>query len=199
MFGPNLGRSLFVAVKNNLFELFEDYIIVYGQSVEASQFSMVGQSEFFSASTISFKPISLIKARFKKHKAETGYGGSKKSDLEIYLNEAVLEEDGDLDLLKWWKINSERFPLLSRMARDVLAVPISTVASESCFSTGGRVLDAFRSSLTLKIVEVLICTQDWLRLSSADIFVEEEINEIENFEKGKFVYICFVLFPLLYG
>ena len=85
------------------------------------------------------------------------------------------------------------------MARDVLAVPISTVASESCFSTRGRVLDTFRSSLTPKIVEALICTQDWLRSSSADILVEEEINEIENFEKGKFVNICFVLFPLLYG
>ena len=27
MFGPDLGGSLFVAVKNNLFELFEDYVI----------------------------------------------------------------------------------------------------------------------------------------------------------------------------
>ena len=141
----------------------------------------------------------MLKARFKKYKADTRYSGSKKLDLEIYLNEAILEEEGDLDILKWWKINSERFPLLSRMAHDVLAVLISTVASESCFSTRGRVFDAFRSSLTPKIVEALICTQDWLRLSSADIFVEEEINEIENFEKGKFVYICFVLFPSLYG
>ena len=46
------------------------------------------------------------------------------------------------------------------MARDVLAVPVATVASEAAFSIGGRVLDAFRSSLTPKIVEALICTQD---------------------------------------
>ena len=36
MFGPDLGGSLFVAIKNNLFELFEDYVIVYGQCVAAS-------------------------------------------------------------------------------------------------------------------------------------------------------------------
>ena len=75
------------------------------------------------------------------------------------------------------------------MARDGFAVPISIMASEYYFSTGGRVLDVFRSSLTPKIVEALICTQDWLRLSSDDIFFEEEISEIDNFEKGKFVYI----------
>lgn len=193
MYGLDLGGSFLVAVKNNLYELFEDYVSVYGQSVEASQSAPVGQFESVSASTISFKPVLVLKSRFKKHKVDTRYGGSKKSDLEIYLNESVLEEERDLDLLRWWKVNSERFPLLSRMACDVLAVPASTVASESCFSTGGRVLDAFRSSLTPKIVKALICTQDWLKLSSTDMSVEEEISEIYNFEKGKFVYTyhCF--------
>ncbi|KAL0376138.1 UNVERIFIED_CONTAM: putative AC transposase [Sesamum calycinum] len=56
-----------------------------------------------------------------------------------------------------------RFPILSKIARDILAVPVSTVASESAFSTGGRVLDAFRSSLSPKIVQALICAQDWLQ------------------------------------
>ncbi|KAL8531032.1 hypothetical protein ACS0TY_007879 [Phlomoides rotata] len=59
-----------------------------------------------------------------------------------------------------WKVNSPRFPILSEIARDVLAIPISTVASESTFRTGGRVLDAFRSSLTPKVVQSLICGQD---------------------------------------
>ncbi|XP_019158830.1 PREDICTED: zinc finger BED domain-containing protein RICESLEEPER 2-like [Ipomoea nil] len=47
--------------------------------------------------------------------------------------QAVQSEANQATTCKWWKSHSERFPILSKMARDVLAVPISTVASESCF------------------------------------------------------------------
>jgi hypothetical protein len=117
---------------------------------------------------------------------ETGVGGSKRSELDIYLSEAIIEEEGNFDVLRWWKLNAERFPTLYRLARDVLAVPVSTVASESAFSTGGRVLDEFRSSLTPKLVEALICTQDWLRMASKPVSNEEAIDELEKFENGKF-------------
>ncbi|KAH0702486.1 hypothetical protein KY285_016764 [Solanum tuberosum] len=43
---------------------------------------------------------------------------------------------------------SPRFHVLAEMARNVLAIPISSVASECAFSTDGRILDSFRSSLT---------------------------------------------------
>ncbi|XP_070012311.1 uncharacterized protein [Nicotiana sylvestris] len=36
--------------------------------------------------------------------------------------------------LRWWNENGKQFPILSAMARDVLNVSISTVASESAFS-----------------------------------------------------------------
>ena len=48
------------------------------------------------------------------------------------------------------------------MAQDILAVPVSIVASEACFSIGGRVFNAYRRRLKPNIVEVLICTRDWL-------------------------------------
>ncbi|XP_024969617.1 zinc finger BED domain-containing protein RICESLEEPER 2-like [Cynara cardunculus var. scolymus] len=65
----------------------------------------------------------------------------------------------------------------------VLVVSISTVASESTFSTSGRVLDNFRSCLFPKMVEAFICTQDWLKGPSQPIVVEENIDDIEKFEK----------------
>ena len=61
------------------------------------------------------------------------------------------------EILGWWKANSDRYQVLSKLARDVLDVPVSTVASESAFSTKRRILDPFRSSLSPLMVENLVC------------------------------------------
>jgi hypothetical protein len=61
--------------------------------------------------------------------------------------------------------NTSKFPVHAEIARDVLAIPLISVASESAFSTGGRIIDRFRSSLASKTVEALICCQNWLRSS----------------------------------
>nr|GEU37124.1 zinc finger BED domain-containing protein RICESLEEPER 2 [Tanacetum cinerariifolium] len=64
-----------------------------------------------------------------------------KTELQRYLKEPMVElRKGQIfDILQWWKVNGPRFPTVARMARDILAIQISTVASESAFSTGGRV------------------------------------------------------------
>ncbi|KAF7814598.1 zinc finger BED domain-containing protein RICESLEEPER 2-like [Senna tora] len=59
----------------------------------------------------------------------------QKSDLEKYLAEEIHDNDNNFDIMAWWKENSNKYKILSLIARDVLAVPVSTVASESAFST----------------------------------------------------------------
>lgn len=49
------------------------------------------------------------------------------------------------------------------MARDILAIPISTVASEATFSAGSRVIDTYCASLNADTIQVLICGGDWCR------------------------------------
>ena len=100
------------------------------------------------------------------------------------------------DILKWWKGQSSRFPILSKLARDVLAIPISTVASESAFSTGGRVLDDFRTSLTPFMVEALVCTQDWLRKPTS-IDVVENTEQLTKYQEGDSIIQIFSLLFLL--
>ncbi|KAJ0237265.1 HAT protein [Hirschfeldia incana] len=95
---------------------------------------------------------------------ETGTQDSS-NELEVYLREKVEVSKGgtglgaDFDVLSWWRRNSVKFPILSQIAADILAVQASYVASESAFSTSGRVLDPYRSCLTHFMVEVLVCTE----------------------------------------
>ena len=53
------------------------------------------------------------------------------------------------------------------IARDIFAILVTTVASESAFSTSGRVLSDHRSRLTPKTLEVLMSAKNWLRVGQA--------------------------------
>ena len=87
----------------------------------------------------------------------------EKSKLDdLYLEEPLTDRKQDLDILMWWKSLMYRSPSLVKLARDVLSIPITSVASESAFSVGGRILKPTRSSLTPVSVEALICTRNWI-------------------------------------
>ncbi|CAA0809065.1 Unknown protein [Striga hermonthica] len=88
-----------------------------------------------------------------------------KSELDRYLeDELVSIATENFQILDWWKvIGGTRYRTLRKIARDLFAVPVSTVASESAFSTSGRVLSDHRSRLTPDILEALMCSQNWLR------------------------------------
>ncbi|XP_019056059.1 PREDICTED: zinc finger BED domain-containing protein DAYSLEEPER-like [Nelumbo nucifera] len=85
-----------------------------------------------------------------------------KSELDHYLEEKVLPRDPDFDILAWWKSNGIKYPTLEKIARDILAIPISTMASESVFNTGGRLVSPHRSRLHVETLEALMCAQNWL-------------------------------------
>ena len=79
-------------------------------------------------------------------------------ELERYLlDELFLCDDDTFDILHWWKMHATKYPVLAHIARDVLATPASTVASESAFSTRGRIITDHRTRLSGSTVEALIC------------------------------------------
>ena len=53
------------------------------------------------------------------------------------------------------KKNTDAYPILALMARDFLAIPVSTVSSESAFSCAGRILGKNRTSLSLSLQKLL--------------------------------------------
>ncbi|GJW13027.1 zinc finger BED domain-containing protein RICESLEEPER 2 [Tanacetum coccineum] len=66
------------------------------------------------------------------------------------------------DVLGFWKAKENQFPVLSRMAMDILSVQASSVASESAFSTSGRLLTIRRTRLTPESLEMCMCLKDHL-------------------------------------
>ncbi|GJS22091.1 zinc finger BED domain-containing protein RICESLEEPER 2-like protein [Tanacetum coccineum] len=66
------------------------------------------------------------------------------------------------DVLGFWKVKETMFPVLSRMAMDILSVQATSVASESTFSTSGRVLSIRRTRLTPASLEMCMCLKDHL-------------------------------------
>nr|VDD35494.1 unnamed protein product [Brassica oleracea] len=95
----------------------------------------------------------------------TQNAGEGKSALDVYLAEPVMDMIAfpKLDVLEYWKNNKAQFKELSRMACDVLCIPITTVSSEFSFSVGSRVLTKYRSRLLPSNVQALISTRNWLR------------------------------------
>ncbi|CAN1292402.1 Putative AC transposase [Linum perenne] len=85
------------------------------------------------------------------------------TELDHYLAEDVIPITADFDILMWWKLNGAKYPTLKDIARDLLAIPITSVASESTFSSGGRLLDPHRSRLHHATVEAMMCTRSWIK------------------------------------
>jgi hypothetical protein len=151
-FGSNAKEHI-AKVDQVIRKLFEEYSLEMGGSIantseEESDLDMVPEAE---------NPLADWEAHLKVQKKQVT------NELDRYLNEDLFPKKKDFDILGWWEMHAPKYPIISCIARDVLAVQASTVASESAFSTGGRVVSDYRSRLTSETVEGLICLQDWLR------------------------------------
>nr|GEV12176.1 zinc finger BED domain-containing protein RICESLEEPER 2 [Tanacetum cinerariifolium] len=89
------------------------------------------------------------------------------SEYERYINSDFVthlhpKEFASFDVLGFWKEKETMFSVLSRMAIDLISIQASSVASESAFSTSGRVLSIRRTRLTTASLEMCMCLKDHL-------------------------------------
>jgi hypothetical protein len=88
------------------------------------------------------------------------------TEVERYLDLIPRAGSVDVDVLKWWKGQSEDLPLLAAVARKILAIPATSASSERLFSSGGNVMTNQRTCLDPQTVEKLVFYHDnWQKVN----------------------------------
>ncbi|KAI8554833.1 hypothetical protein RHMOL_Rhmol05G0127400 [Rhododendron molle] len=154
-------------LKDSLYELYNEYVAMYSQAYNELILQQ-STTEVGSLNSASLgRKVVMGRSEYESFIRQSDSIQPVKSDLDIYLEEGVYicqqGMDSQFDALEWWKANSLKYRILSKMARDILSIPITSVASESTFSAGSRVIDPYRASLATETVEMLLCGADWVR------------------------------------
>lgn len=101
-------------------------------------------------------------------------GAAATDELTQYLSEPPAPIQ--TDVLEWWKGNSMRYPRLSVMARDFLAVQATSVAPEELFCGKGDDIDKQRFSVPHENTQALLCVQSWTQCGMKLKFKSTEID-----------------------
>ena len=97
------------------------------------------------------------------------------NELTNYMDSDTVSQMYDsFSIISWWHEHKLTYHVLSILARDVLTVPVSTVPSESAFSTTGRIIEEWRRRLSSEMVEILTCTKDW---EAADARLQQQVED----------------------
>ncbi|KZV45523.1 hypothetical protein F511_26684 [Dorcoceras hygrometricum] len=128
------------------------------------------------ASHRDYPRLNLIRDRTKRPRRSS----SSNLELENYLTTtfdfSAADED-TFDILRLWAQKKQVYPILSLMAKEILACPVSTVAVEQEFSMGGNTLDERRSTIRPKNLEAQYLLNDWSRAVSRTLDSQNETND----------------------
>ncbi|KAH0927077.1 hypothetical protein HID58_019333, partial [Brassica napus] len=84
------------------------------------------------------------------------------SELDAYLKEPVMEWNKDFKAVDWWREEGHKYPVLSRVARDILSIPISRATSYHAYGMDRREPPAFVVSLEAEVANAMMCSKKCL-------------------------------------
>ncbi|GJW95936.1 zinc finger BED domain-containing protein RICESLEEPER 2-like protein [Tanacetum coccineum] len=143
--------------------LYNIYYAKYGKPTTTESSSGASSSRASGGNQMSRLLNRLKEHTNKKARSDP----SLSSEYERYVHSDFVthlenNEFAAFDLLGFWKAKESIFPVLSRMAMDIISVQATSVAFESTFSTSGSVLSIRRTRLTLTSLEMCMCLKDHL-------------------------------------
>ncbi|XP_022152189.1 zinc finger BED domain-containing protein RICESLEEPER 2-like isoform X2 [Momordica charantia] len=187
LFGANVAKEMCKKVEDILRQLFSEYRLLIRDYHDSPTSSMDG---YFNTRTCTTDDEDIfddeayhLKDMFEKVKEEDKNVDAA-TEVDLYLLEPLVDKFKEFDLLKYWWRNCHRFRVLSEITREILAIPVSTIASESAFKIGGRMIDSTCLTLAPNLVEVLACLQNWLNTDNVGIDLREHIKDIIGMEEA---------------
>ena len=134
---------------------------------------LVDANEEDTAPIVKMSPTDLLKLQLKNvtnPDLEVGRGrinrrGSRSElftvplselDKECQRYELLPDSDSDVNMLEWWKVHSNIFPLLSHLVRTIFPIPAASSKSERVFSVAGNFVRPQRNRMDGETVENLV-------------------------------------------
>ncbi|KAG6401263.1 hypothetical protein SASPL_138114 [Salvia splendens] len=139
LYGDARANELAEELRKSVFDLFELYKREFTPVAAKTQPQTASASQMSNRSTnlrLLGRSSCNILCVASEDDDDDDEDGS--SELTRYFAEKQFKaNEDDFGILMWWKTYGISYPILSEMAKDILAIPIPSVASESAISMGG--------------------------------------------------------------
>ncbi len=103
--------------------------------------------------------VPRLVAKYKKlHRIRTKSGDNDSSRVQVrkYLEHVDSLLEPSQSALEFWMVHRDRYPSLSRLALQTLAVPATSAPVERVFSRGGIIMRPHRARTSSKLLEMLM-------------------------------------------
>lgn len=144
------GSSHAAGVLRAFNKLFDEYALRFSEKVNST-----------SGSSASASGSEGATPRHVNHTFSVLQDYEKFTQLNGYLEEPALPWSKDFDVLAWWSTAGAKYPILSMMARDFLAIPVMLASSHQAFYTGPRPANGGMVGLKPNSLNAFMCTQSW--------------------------------------
>ena len=89
-------------------------------------------------------------------------GNLQRNEIDEYL--IIPIEPKDIDPCGWWRNHKSQYPILSKIARDYICIPSTSVPSEQAFSKSGELISKKRNRLGDSAIKACMCLNSWIKL-----------------------------------
>lgn len=171
---PRIKKELIPENLNSEKNLEEarNYFTRYYPNISSSQFPVMATG--FSAQEITDEGNVVSFAEEIARKRRRACMNTTADELSQFLSESPLPIA--TDVLDWWKLNSTRYPRLSTMARDYLAVQGTSVEPDELFTSKGDDVHKKQFCLPFSSMQTFLCINSWIQSGYKFKFRTTEIN-----------------------